>query len=164
MTSAHALPSRDLRIGVDVGGTKIEAIVLDRAGKYLGSAACRYTARRLRGDCSGDRRPGSQRRIAKWRHRDGRPGHTRRDFTPYGGGEERQFRLAQRPSLWPRSRTITGKAGAAGERCELPCRFRSGRWRRRRCRRGVRRHSRNGRRGRNRRAGQGPDRRQCDRR
>ena len=58
-----------VRIGVDLGGTKIEAIALDAEGRELGAAPRADAARRLRRHAGRDRRPGRGHRARRWASR-----------------------------------------------------------------------------------------------
>ena len=137
-------------IGVDVGGTKIEAHPARCRGARALARAHRVAARQLRRVAAGHRGRGGARRaggrrrtVHHRRRRAGQRDRTRRD-------EELQLHAAQQPPAATRPRGAARPAGARDQRCQLPGVVGGHRWRRRGRRRGVRRHPRHRRRRRHR--------------
>ncbi len=134
-----------MRIGVDLGGTKIEAIALDRDGTEHGRRRVPDAARAVRRD------PGA--RSRRWsRDSSARPGEpatgrhrdARRAVPRHRAREERQLHLAQRSSASPRtsSASSTGPLRFANDANCFALSEARGRGRRGRARR-LRRHPRN---------------------
>ncbi len=161
--------TKRFRIGIDLGGSKIEGAAIDALGmvrlrRRIPTPAGDYRATiaaivsRRRGHRAADRhRAAAAPGI-------GRDRHAGRDFAGDGPGQERELHLAERPPAAARSRSGARPAGAPCQRRQLLCPLRSDR----RCRGGlsdrVRRDPRNRRRRRDRRRRAAPRRRQCDRR
>ena len=109
-----------MRIGIDLGGTKIEAIAIDGAEELLrrrvptprGDYAATITAVR-------DLVAAIERELGATVHR--RHRHSGRDLRRHRAGEKRELDLAHRPAAGSRSRARAGAAGARVERCELLC-------------------------------------------
>ena len=132
-----------MRIGIDLGGTKIEAIAIDGAHELLrrrvsaprGDYAATVTAVR-------DLVAAIERELGDHVHR--RHRHSRRHLRCHRTGQERELDLADWPAAGSRSRARARTARARGERRELFCAVGSHRRRRAGRAHRVRRHSRHG--------------------
>ena len=95
-----------MRIGIDLGGTKIEGIALDGTESCVGASPRRGTTTRARSARSASSSPPSNPNGAQGhrRHR-----HPWRDLRTDRAGEERQFRVADRPSARSRSGAALGR-------------------------------------------------------
>ena len=108
-----------MRIGVDLGGTKIEAIALDRDGRERGRRRVPTPARPLRRDAGRDHHAGRGARARGRRAGAGRHRHAGRALAGHRARQERQQRLAQRPPASPGPRAPPPPAPPLRERREL---------------------------------------------
>ena len=108
-----------MRIGLDLGGTKIEAIALDEDGTAARPAARGDAAPGLRRDAPRDGRPRPRPRGGDRpaRHRGRRDAG--RPLPRHRPREERELHLAHRPAARPRPRRPPRAAGPPRERREL---------------------------------------------
>ena len=132
---------RPVRIGIDLGGTKIEADRARRRRARAVSAAHSDAARRLRRRPSRPSRRSSRGRGGR-RHVERRRRHARRRLAGDRAGQERQLDVVERPSARGRSRGAGSAARAARQRRQLLCAVRSDRRRRGRAAGRVRRDHR----------------------
>ena len=139
-------PAGPIRIGVDLGGTKIEALAIDAEGRELARRADRLARPRLRADDRGDPRP---RRRDRGRPRHAGPGrhrHAGRGLAGQRPDQERQLDRAQRPPARRRPGGGARPRGARRQRRRLLRPLRGERRRRRRPAGRLRRHPRHRRR------------------
>jgi fructokinase len=130
-----------IRIGVDFGGTKIEAAALDDEGRFQARVRApnpRDYPASLQVVCE---LVDEAERQAGARGHDRRR-HARLDFAAYRPYPQRQQHLAQRAPFREDLSAALGREIRAGQRRQLPGPFRSGGWRGRRLARGVRSHPR----------------------
>ena len=128
MTGTPAEPK--VRLGIDLGGTKIAGVALGPDGTVHGRAPHRGPAARL---CRHARAP-----SARWSRRleqaagargSDRHRHAGLDLARERARAERQLHVAQRPAVRPRSRGPPGPPGAPRQRRQLLCPVGGGRWR-----------------------------------
>ena len=123
-------------LGIDLGGTKIEALLLSAARTAALGQAHRHPGRRLCGHAAGHRRAGRAGARRRRRRLQRRPGHAGQPDARRPD-EERQLAVPERPAAAGRPAAAARPAGAAGQRCQLPGAVRSHRRRRRGRRGGV---------------------------
>ena len=135
-----------LRLGIDLGGTKIEIIALDPRGARAPAPADSDAARRLPRHARRARGAGARRRARARPPGDGRHRHTRLDLARDGPVAGLQLGVPQRPAVQARPRGRARARGARDERRELLRALRGDRRRRRGRRRRLRRDPRHRRR------------------
>ena len=128
-----------MRIGIDLGGTKIEGSRTRRGRTRAGPDPSRHAARRLRRrrcrrsrrSCTTSSGPPTLRCGRSCRAREHRRGHSGLHLTRDRARQERELDLVNRPSARPGSRGAPRPAGAGRERRQLFRAVGGDRWRRR---------------------------------